>query len=111
MAEGNGGELTVGKRLERIEQRLEAIEEHMDTRISRHKEANDKAIKELATSIVRDFGERVTKLETTQTSEEKVKEALEKHQAKQTATFRWVMGFIASLGLVNLLVNLQQGAG
>ena len=110
MSETNGGGLTTGQRLERIEAEIRNFKEHTEDRITRHREINANQIKELAKSIIEDFGERVTKLEMAHESEERVKEALEKYQAKQTSTFRWVMGFIGSLGLVNLILNLSQGA-
>lgn len=56
-----------------------------------------------------DLRSKVETLEVNHVSEEAVAEALEKHQAKQRNTFRWAVGLLTSLGVVNLLVNAFQG--
>lgn len=55
--------MSVGERLRRIESRLDTIEEHIDARITRHKEQNEATVKELARTVVTDFGARLQTLE------------------------------------------------
>lgn len=107
----NGGELSAGQRLTRIETRLDNIFERLDTRISEHKKANEASIAQLASNIMNEFGKRVSALEQSDTADHAVKKALEEYQAKQTASFRWGMGFIASIGIGNLIINYIQSAG
>lgn len=109
--EDNGGNLTAGQRLTRIESRLDTIFERLDARITEHKKANDETIAKLAHTLVSDFGKRVSALEQSDTSDTAVKTALEKYQSKQTATFRWGIGIVTSLGIVNLIINASQGTG
>lgn len=112
----NGGEITVGERLrliekrfDKVEDRLIKIEEHLEERIQRHREKNEAAVEKLADGIMKDFATRVTKLEQEHVSAAKVKEALERYQAKQQANFKWAVGFLVTLGVGNLFINFQQG--
>ena len=92
MAE-NGGEITVGQRLHRIEKRLDDIERNLDERITRHREANQKAVTELAQSIVNDIGKRVTTLEKHDVAEDAVK-----------SYRKWLVG-VGVVGIGGLLIN------
>lgn len=100
MAEGNGGNITVGERLRRIEDRLDSIEEHLDQRITRHKEANDAAVKELASSVIKDFGNRVAALETKDVADEASQKALVAAKQEARSNKRWVIGSAISLGVL-----------
>lgn len=111
MVEGNGGSLSSGERLTRIETRLDAIFERLDNRISEHKKANEASIAQLASNIMNEFGKRVAALEQSDTADHAVKKALEEYQAKQQASFRWAVGLIASLGVGNLIITYIQATG
>lgn len=95
----NGGELTVGQRLTRIEEEIKGFKTHVDERITRHRKVNEQTVKELAMSIVRDFGGRLEKLEKHDVAEDAVK-----------SQRKWLIGIgITVLGIVlaNLMVLLQ----
>lgn len=113
MSEGNGGSLSTGERLSRIETRLESIETHLEQRITRHKEANDATIKELATSIVTDFGKRITELEKKDVADIAATAALAAAKKEARSNKRWVIGSAASLGglLLGVIVLLFQLQG
>ena len=93
MSEGNSGELSPGQRLAKIEERLEKIELHLDERITRHKERQERQVIELANFIRDDFGSRVKKLE-----EQDVADAAVKGYRK------WFVG--AFVGMAGLLVTV-----
>lgn len=112
MVEENGGSLSPGQRLTRIENRLDTIFERLDNRISEHKKSNDAQIAQLARDIMTKFDGRLTALETSDTSEHAVKEALEeyqRHQAekqdKQAANIKWGISVLASLGIINIVIQ------
>ena len=89
----NGGEISVGQRLSRIEKRLDIIEKQLDDRITRHREANQQAIKELATSVIEDIGRRVTTLEKHDVADEAVR-----------SYRKWLIG-VGLVGIGGLLIN------
>ena len=94
MSEGNGGTITPGMRLARIEGRLDKIEAHLDERITRHRDANQQAIKELAESVIKDIGGRVS--------------TLEKHDVAEDAVQsyrKWLIG-VGVVGVGGLVVNI-----
>ena len=103
MAGENGGEISVGQRLARIETRLDGIEEHLDARISRHKKANEDQMKELATSIIKDFGNRITVLEKKEVAEDAKNTALDAAKEEARSNKRWVIGSAISLGVLLLM--------
>lgn len=103
----NGGELTPGQRLGRIETELKELKDMMrgeitalHTRITKHRENNAEQIKELANHIVNQFGQRL--------------QNLEKHDAADDAVKsdrKWfITGFIAiatlMLGTIGLLLQV-----
>lgn len=102
MTEGNGGDIKVGERLRRIEDRLETIETHLEARIERHKKANEQTVKELATSVIRDFGDRISKLETEAIAEQAAHDALEAAKREAQSNKRWVIGIGFTLGMLLL---------
>lgn len=90
----NGGEITPGERLRRIEEELKSINEHLNDRISRHRDKNQEHIRQLADSIVRDFGDRL--------------QTLERHDVAEDAVHsyrKWLIG-VGVIGLGGLLINL-----
>ena len=89
----NGGEISVGQRLTRIEDRLDAIESHLDDRITRHREANQHAIQQLAESVIKDIGGRVATLEKHDVAEDAVK-----------SYRKWLIG-VGLVGVGGLLIN------
>lgn len=94
MTEGNGGEMKVGERLRRIEDSLETIKNHLEDRITRHKEANEAHLKELATTVVTDFGKRVSNLEKESAADAAVK-----------SYRKWVIG--GTISLATLLLGVM----
>lgn len=79
---------------------MDSIEEHLDARITRHKEANDKTLKELATSIVKDFGGRIAELEKRDVAEDARAAALAAAKTEARSNKRWVIGSAISLGVL-----------
>lgn len=104
MTEGNGGTLSVGQRLGRIESRLDTIENHLDARITRHKEANEAHLKELATTIVTDFGKRISEIEKKEVADAAATAALDAVRNKAESNKRWIVGSLISLGILLLAV-------
>lgn len=92
MTDDSGG-IPVGERLRRIELRLETIEMNTDERITRHREANQKAIEGLAQQVIKDIGGRVA--------------SLEKHDVAEDAvrSYRKSLVAIGLIGGGGLLVN------
>lgn len=60
-------------------------------------------------SEVRKLDEKVDHLESTQVTEGAVRKALEEARLEQRKTIQWVVGLLASLGGVNLWINITQG--
>lgn len=105
MAE-NGGQLTAGERLRGIEAEIRRISGHLEEinrelhgRITKHREANEAHLKELATSVVKDFGARLQELEKHEVAEEAVR-----------TDRKWLIGvgIPVVLGLVVNMVMLLQ---
>lgn len=91
MTEGNGGELSVGQRLSRIENQIERIHEQLEDRITRHRERNAEAVELLGKSIlskVTEFEPRLSKVETFIATDQ----AVEKYK-------RWIFGGVAFLAM------------
>lgn len=112
MTEGNGGSITVGERLRRIESRLDEIEHHLEDRITRHKQANEAHLKELATTIVTDFGKRISEIEKKEVAEEAATAALTAARKQAQSNKRWFVGSAISLGglmlaIIVLLLQLE----
>lgn len=97
----NGGEIKVGERLRRIEDRLDSVNEHVEDiktqlheRITKHRENNERTVKELATSIVEKFGDRVALLEQRDAADEAVK-----------SYRKWLIGVVI-VGIGGLIIQL-----
>lgn len=114
MIEENGGSLSSGQRLTRIENRLDTIFERLDARITEHKKSNDATIAQLAKDIMSEFGARVTALEQSDNSEHAVKKALTEYQKAQAerqdkllSNVKWGISLLASIGVLNIVVQVQ----
>ena len=97
VADGNGGGLTTGQRLERIENQIERIHEQLDERITKHRERNQEAVEILGKSIlnkVSEFEPRIKTLETFMATDI----ALEKYK-------RWIFGGVLFL-VLNFIVSV-----
>lgn len=81
---------------------MDKIEDHLEERITRHRERNAQQIKELASFVMDDFGKRVKKLEEQDVADEAVK-----------GYRKWFVGaFVGMAGLiVTVLVLLIQLLG
>lgn len=95
----NGGALSTGQRLERIEKhlegfenKLEGLEESIMKRITKHREVNEQQLEKLAATVLKDFNQRVTKLET--------ESAIE---AAQRSSKRWIIATSISLGVLLIM--------
>lgn len=58
---------------------------------------------------LRDLKRQVEHLESTQVTEGAVRRALNEQRDAQKRTIQWAVGILASLGIVNFVVNLAQG--
>jgi hypothetical protein len=95
MAE-NGGEISVGERLRRIEDRLSEIEQRMDQRLTRHRENNELAIEKLGASVIQRVGEHEGRLKVLE-HHDTADEAVRKYR-------RWLIG-VGIVGVGGLIVN------
>lgn len=97
MTEGNGGELSVGQRLSRIESQIEVIFGRLDSRITKHRESQERTVEILGQSMlskVSEFEPRIKTLETFVATDQ----ALEKYK-------RWIFGGVMFL-VLNLVVSV-----
>lgn len=98
--EGNGGTITVGERLRRIENEIVATKSEvrntavsLSDRVTRHRDANQKQITELARTIVNEFDGRIKALETHDVAEEAVR-----------SYKRWAIGIVLTI-VIALIAN------
>lgn len=106
MVEGNGGEISVGRRLGNIEGMLKDALEQIAT--ERHRVNNllaEKTLGQKLVEMVNDHEKRLTDIEKRDIADEAVAKALDEYQTKQRATFRWGIGLVSSLGVVNIVIQ------
>ena len=116
MTDGNGGAITVGERLRRIEERLDSIEDQLEARIARHKQANQEAVEKLADFIAQDVGKRLIALETKTAAEDAAHKAREESRNYTLRNRHWVIGTGIALGMLllaalGLLVQIASDLG
>lgn len=106
MIEDNSGTIGVGQRLSNIEGMLKEALEQIAT--ERHRVNNllaEKTLSQRVLEMVNDHESRITEMEKRDIADEAVARALEEYQTKQRATFRWGIGLVSSIGIVNILVQ------
>lgn len=91
----------------KLRERMHAVEGVQQTTTSTLATLIDRASENR--DAVLELRAKVETLEVNQISEEAVAKALQEHQTKQRNTFRWAVGVLTSLGIVNILVNALRG--